>query len=506
MIAPEIKAEIKRLFYAEHISMNLIADKLGIHHGTVKDAIEVSKFHPNARFRESEIDPFVPFMTKMLEDFPKLRSTRLHQMLGDRGFVGSVQQVRRVVARIRPKVVRAFLPQTKFAGEEAQVDWAHFGTLQVGKATRALSLFIMVLAYSRMIFARFTLDQTLESFLSCHVRGFRALGGVARVLRMDNLKAGVIERFGSAVRYNPALLDMAGHYCFRPLACNPYSGHEKGRCERQIRHVRDNFWPGRHLRTIDDANRQLTMWLDLANERPWPDDRQRKVKDVWEDERPRLLPLPEHDFPVVIRHPVRSGKMPFVRFDLNDYSIPYKLVQRPLSLIPSEDEVRILDGGDEVARHRRSYDRGERVRNEEHFKGLYDTKPGAKTSDAKAFLVNAAPEAEKLLEMMVEQGVPLGKSTKQLLRLLEEHGTQSVREAIRDAIDKGFARTAFISAACQARVDKKKAPPKVPLVLPDRDGLKQINVTHHDLAGYDRLAAGGDEPHNTKEGGENANG
>ena len=508
MIPPETRVEARRLFFAEHISMNLIAEKLGIHHDTVKDAIEVSKFHPHAVFRESRVDPYIPFMTKTLEDFPKLRSTRLHQMLADRGFRGSVQQVRRVVARIRPKVVRAFLPQTMFPGEEAQVDWAHFGTIKVGNAVRALSLFIMVLAYSRMIFARFTLDQTLESFLSCHVRAFRALGGIARVMRMDNLKAGVVERFGSAVRYNPALLEMAGHYCFRPSACNPYSGHEKGRVERQVRFVRDNFWPGRHLRTIDDANRQLAQWLEqIANERPWIENRLRKVKEVWEEEKPRLLPLPEHDFPVIVRHPVRSGKMPFIRFDLNDYSIPYTLVQRPLSLVPSEDEVRIIDGAGEVARHRRSYDRGERVKDEEHFKGLYDTKPGAKTSDAKSFIVNAVPEAEKLLEMMVEQGVPLGKSTKQLLGLLEEHGTQLVREAIRDAIDKGIARTAFISAACRARVEKKKAMPKVPLVLPNRDGLKQINVTHHDLAGYDSLATdGADETPDTKEGEHDGNG
>ena len=509
MIPHETRIEARRLFFAEHLTMNLIAEKLGIHHDTVKQAIEVNKFHPRAVFRDSNSDPYISFITKTLEDIPKLTSTRLHQMLFDRGFRGSVQQLRRRVRLIRPKIVRAFLPQTMFPGEQAQVDWAHFGTMQVGRAVRKLSLFIMVLAFSRMIFARFVFEQTIDNFLACHVRAFRALGGIARVQRYDNLRAAVAERFGSAVRYNPALLEMAGHYCFRPSACNPFSGNEKGRVERQVRYVRDNFWPGRYFRTIDDANRQLADWLDhVANERPWVEDRQRKVKEIWEEEKPRLLPLPEHDFSVNVRRPVSSSKMPFIRFDLNDYSIPYKLVRRPLSLIPSEDEVKILDGADEVARHKRSYDRGQRIKSEEHFAGLYDIKPGAKTSDAKAFLVKLIPEAEKLFEMMIEQGVPLGKSTKHLIELVEEHGTQSVREAVKQAIKKGYARTTFIAATCQALAQHRKTAPEVPLILPDRDELKQITVTHHALEGYDGLVTetGGEERSQVKEGEDHDNG
>lgn len=494
MITPEQRAEARRLFFAEHLTMNMIASKLGIHHNTVKEALETEKFNARIVFRPSMVDPFVDFIVKVLEDFPKIRSTRLHQMLYDRGFRGSVQQLRRRVKMLRPKVKRAYLPQTKFPGEEAQVDWAHFGTLKVGDAVRKLSLFIMVLAFSRLIYARFVFEQTLESFLSCHVRAFRALQGVPRVLRMDNLKAAVIERYGAAIRYHPSLLEMAGYYCFRPFACNPYAGNEKGRCERQIRHIRDNFWPARHFRTIEDANRQLADWLVRANDRPWPDDDKRRVIDVWEEEKPKLLALPEHDFAVTVRHPVRSGKMPFVRFDLNDYSIPYPLVREPLTLVPSENEVRIFNGKDEIAHHRRSYDRGKRIKNEAHFKGLYETKPGAQTSEVKSFLVKVVPDFELLFQKMVEEGVPIGKAAKQLMGMLEEYGVQSVHDAVREALDKGHARPNFIAAFCKTRLLRKKAPPSVPIVLPDREDLKRIIVTHHDLAGYDGLAAmGGDK-------------
>jgi hypothetical protein len=135
MLPPETKAEIKRLFFAQHLTMNTIAEKLGIHHGTVKAAIEFERFHPRLVFRSSQLDAYVPFIIRTLEDFPKLRSTRLFQMLESRGYRGSVQQLRRRVRELRPRVVKAFLPQTVSVGEQAQVDWGHFGTLS--RAPRA---------------------------------------------------------------------------------------------------------------------------------------------------------------------------------------------------------------------------------------------------------------------------------------------------------------------------------------------------------------------------------
>src|SRR5690606_8577111 len=119
-------------------------------------------------------------------------------------------------------------------GDQGQCDWGHFGTLEVGRAKRKLSCFVMVLSYSRRLYAAFTLDQTLESFLRGHVAAFRSFGGVPRVILYDNLKAAVIERYGQAVRFNPALLELAGHYHFRPEPCNPARGNEKGRVERAI--------------------------------------------------------------------------------------------------------------------------------------------------------------------------------------------------------------------------------------------------------------------------------
>src|SRR4029077_3051237 len=110
----------------------------------------------------------------------------------------------------------------------------------------------MVLSYSRQIYLRFFLDARMENFLRGHLGAFTVWDGVPRVLLYDNLKSAVIERRGSAIRFNPALLAFAAHYRFEPRPVAVARGNEKGRVERAIRPVPDAFFPPRPLsRTAD---------------------------------------------------------------------------------------------------------------------------------------------------------------------------------------------------------------------------------------------------------------
>src|SRR5271165_2075634 len=197
MIDPEVRVQIRRYFYAEHWKVGTIAQALGVHPDTVKRAIEVDRFHRAERLRATMLDAYLPLVRQTLETHPRLRATRLHQMLEDRGFRGNVQQVRRVVARLRPQPQEAFLRLHVFVGEQAQVDWASFGTVMVGRARRALSCFVMTLSWSRALYLEFFFDQTMENFLRGHVNAFASFQGSARVLLYDNLKSAVLERRGS---------------------------------------------------------------------------------------------------------------------------------------------------------------------------------------------------------------------------------------------------------------------------------------------------------------------
>ena len=490
MIPIEIRAEFRRLYIAERMTMHAIARHFGVHQSTVsKYVAEDGQVRHIRSVPKSQVDPYIPFILEVLAEFPRIRATRLHQMITDRGFKGSAKCLRARLQSIRPKKTKAFLPQTVFAGDEAQVDWASFGIMKVGRAERKLSCFLMVLSYSRAAYARFTYDQSLASFLLAHEEAFRFFGGVPRRCRYDNLKAAVIERHGQAVRYNDSLLEFAGHYCFKASACNPYSGHEKGRVERHVRYLRDNFFAGRTFRDLDDANRQLMAWLlQVAHERPWPDDKEKKVKEVFVGEQPKLLPLPKNDFAVNIARPLRSGKLPYVRYDLNDYSIPYQLVQKPLSLIATEKEVRILDGQTEVARHIRSYSKGERVSDANHFVGLYEQRPGAETVAGRAYMTKLIPEIEPLYALMVVEGVALGPATAKIMELVKEFGEKNVQSAVKQAVERGLARPSYIVQLCVQRASQREERPALPLDLPHRPFVRDLMVTHHDPSGYDNLA------------------
>ena len=230
----------------------------------------------------------------------------------------------RACARTRNPHGEAFLRRAVLPGQEAQVDWAHFGKLTVGRAKRDLFAFVMVLSYSRRRFVRFSMRAAMPSFLRGHTEAFRVLGAVPRVILYDNLKSAVIEREGDAIRFHPTLLALAGHYRFEPRACAPYRPNEKGRVERAIRDLREGFFAARSFASIDDLNEQARAWcLEIASERKVPDCKDKTIREAFDEERPRMIELPADEFPVEEQLEVRAGKTPYVRFDKNDYSVPH---------------------------------------------------------------------------------------------------------------------------------------------------------------------------------------
>ena len=267
-------------------------------------------------------------------------------------------------------MAEAYLRLKTLPGEQAQVDWAHFGKVRIGRAERPLMGFVMVLGHSRRIFLRFYLNAGMDNFLRGHVEAFEAWQGVPRELWYDNLKSVVLERRGDAIRFNPRLLDFAGAYRFLPKPVAVARGNEKGRVERAIRYVRDSFFAARAWRDLDDLNAQAREWCQgVAADRPWPDDRSLTVREAFERERGSLMALPDDRSPVDERVEVRIGKTPYARFDLNDYSVPHTHARRTLTVAATLQEVRILDGMEVIASHPRSFDKAARIENPRTHRG-----------------------------------------------------------------------------------------------------------------------------------------
>jgi transposase len=489
MIGPEQIAEIRRLFFAEHWKVGTIASSLDVHPDTVRRAVQTDRFNRPQFLRAASLtDPYVEFIRQTLETYPRLRASRLFEMIRGRGYQGSVVQLRRVVARMRQPTREVFLDLRTFPGEQGQVDWAHFGEVRVGRAKRRLSCFVLVLSWSRALVVEFFFDQTLENFIRGHVRAFEQVGGVPRVLLYDNLRSAVLERRGDAIRFHPRLLELCAHYHFEPRPCRPGRGNEKGRVERAIRYVRDSFFAARSFTNLADFNRQARCWRDeVAHRRPWPGDDTRTVEDAFTEERTTLLPLPAHPFSSDLLLSVQTGKTIYVRFDLNDYSIPPSAVGRSIVIAASDTDVRVLDGSREIARHRRSYDRHEKITDPAHQRALLDEKRRATGQAPNGRLVSAAPETEALLQATCDRGELVGRETQRLLHLLDDYGQTEFRAAVREAIERNSPRASSVAYILVRRRRRTGQCPPLPVNLSRRPDLADLHVPSPNPEIYDDL-------------------
>src|SRR4029077_19742919 len=104
MISPEVRAQMRRYFYAEHGKIGTSARELGVHPDAVRNAIEAQRFNGAQAVRNSMADPYLAFIRQTLDQHPRLRAPRIYHMVRDRGSTGSVVQLRRAVPRLRPQI------------------------------------------------------------------------------------------------------------------------------------------------------------------------------------------------------------------------------------------------------------------------------------------------------------------------------------------------------------------------------------------------------------------
>ena len=488
MIDREIRAHIRHLFYAEHWKIGTIARDLGLHPETVSAAVETERFNGTKTPRNAA-DPYADFIREVLTKHPTLRATRIYQMIRDRGFDGSVVQLRRFIARMRPTPREAFLRLTTFPGEQGQVDWAHFGEIAVGRARRRLSCFVITLSYSRALYLEFFFDQRMESFLRGHMRAFEDWQGIPRVLLYDNLRSVVLERHGDAIHFHPRLLELSAHCHFAARPCQVRAGNQKGRVERVIRYIRESFFAARPFTTLEELNRQALQWRDReAHGRPWPGGDHRTVAEAFAEEQPRLLPLPLHRFDSDLFVPVRSGKTIYVRFDLNDYSVPPAAVGRQLTLAASESMIRIFDGNQEIARHRRTYDRRQLILDPAHQEELLKQKRKALGSTRGSRLSQVVPESEALIEAAFARGESASRQTTELLTLLDLYGAGELRVAIHEALERKTPRSSSVAFLLNQHRRLNKRRSLLPVDLSRHPELENLSVTPHNLETYDDLA------------------
>lgn len=487
MITSEQKSEIRRLFYVKHFSAHAISSSLGIHRDTVVRALELRKLEREAS--SSELDRFTQKIKETLELYPKLHGSRIHMMLKEQGYAGSIRHLRRRLQVLRKPFKERFYVKSEYiAGECAQVDWAHFGTLKVGKAERKLSAFVMTLAWSRRMFVCFTFDQKVETLLNCHREAFLALGGVPRSILYDNMKTVVVERLGSSVRYHEALLEFCQHWLFEPSVCAPYQPQSKGRVERSIRYLRGSFFEAREITDISTLNQDARAWcLSESEGRNWPEDPSQKVSDAFIEEQKVLLPLPEM-MPILPRKVLlKADRYGFVHFERNLYSVPATAASLQLTLWIYDDEISICSGKEEIARHPRSYDAGERMEKKEHRDEINSFASKPRISHFVAKLSEELPGLQPLMRQWIEFHLDTKALVNFISKAKDLHGPELIQKVIQRAFESRSSRVEDLGRFLYELLQGFESAPTISLRLPENPEVRDLFIRSHDLDTYDDL-------------------
>jgi transposase len=485
-VAAEIEAEIARLFHAEHWKVGTIAAQLGVHHDVVRRVLGLLPPQLCPARPPLLVAPYDEFIKDTLKQYPRLRSTRILDMIKERGYLGSERTLRRFVTTVRPTPTReAFLRLDPLIGEQAQIDWAHVGQIPVpGGGTRSLWLFVMVLAWSRAMWGEFCFDTTVHSLLRSLVRASSFFDGCTRRWLFDNPKIVVLERHGDVARFHPLLLDLGSAMHVQLRLCAPYRGNEKGRVERKIRFLRDRFLAGREIHGVEQGNRELLAFIDtIAHQQRHPNFQQRTIADCLAEEKQRLLSLPDPMPATDLVTPVAVDKTAFARFDTNIYSVPPDHVERTLTLVADDRTVRLLDGATVLAQHSRSFGHRQKVELPEHRAEIIRRKQGASQSTGGGRLRAAAPRIDVLVERWVVAGRNVGSMTARTTKLLDLYGQDVFAKAITETIERGTHDPGEVGVLCEKH--RRAAEHPVPIHVPLGDHIPDRDVIPHDLGGYD---------------------
>ena len=483
----ELWAEIRRLYRVERKRVAHIARQLRIDPKTVRKALASERVPVVVRIRKQPtfLSPYAGFIQERLKAYPHLPATVLFQELQKQGYLGSVRILQDYLKGIRRRTKEVFLRIETPPGEQAQCDWANCGTVKIGRVQRKLSAFVMVLSYSRLLYVEFTLSQCLEDFMQCHINAFQFFGGVPKKILYDNLKAVVLARLGADIRFNPAFMEFAGVFGFEPAPCNVARGNEKGKVENGIYYLRVNFLAGR-TPAWPDVNDQARAWLDgTANVRKHRTTNERPI-DLWEGEKPFLIPLPPHPFDTAITRAVRSSHQALVRFEGNFYSVPHTSAYRTLILKATPTQVRLLSESTEVAVHRRSFDRGVVVENPQHYEGILSTKRKHFGLILTKRFRELGALAQSFMDGLLRTESRPAQHLQQILNLVSTYGRQEVIAALEHAASCNVYGASYVkSILLQRRAAQGLA--EIPSIqIPQRPDWNDIVTEDPDLSIYDQ--------------------
>ena len=289
-------------------------------------------------------------------------------------------------------------------------------------------------------------------------------------------------RRGEEPHFNPRYLDFAHHHGFRPRACNPLSPHEKGRVERAVGYVKNNFLAGRSLGCPEAIQAEARLWTaQVANTRIHGDTG-KSPDELFTQE--TLQPINPNPYDLATLHTLRSNRVCRVHFDSNTYSVPAQHARQVLNLKAYTDRILILDGERTIAEHRRSYERGRDFELPGHMDTLLAQRLRAHQQRQLLRFLQLGPAAPGYWDGLRERRPDALLQAQRIVALAELHGEDLIARLLEDLLALQSFSADYVANLITQR-QRFHAEPSA-LHLTRASDLLDLEIAPPDLSLYDR--------------------
>lgn len=354
------------------LSYTEIAKKYHMDPRTAKKYAE-SDYKPTYQLsapKPSKLDPYKHQIDLWLEEAP-YSAVRIHEKLMEQGCDCKYTIVREYVSSKKQHLnEKATVRFETMPGLQGQVDWGFFENYKVleNGEYKKLYCFLMILGYSRMRYIEFVTDMSTSTLIRCHINAFRYFGGYPEEILYDNMKQVVVKRLLKQAdsELNKQFEDFAGFYGYKPVLCRPYRGQTKGKVERTVAYVRDNFMIGIKYSSLDDLNGQAYAWCNKVNSKIHGTTNERPIDRLKGE---NLSPL-KREYIIDKINLRRVEKDCLISYAGNKYSVPAEYVGKDVAVIVLENMLAAYFEGKQISIHKLSYSKNTLNVNKEHYKSM----------------------------------------------------------------------------------------------------------------------------------------
>lgn len=279
------------------------------------------------------------------------------ERIQEKGYTGSLTILKDYVKPFRPPRNLPAVPryETK-PGKQAQMDYGICHYLDLDGQIHKVPAFIMIMGNSRAKYVEFVKRCDLYSLERCLVNAFEYFGGVPETILTDRMKTVVIGSEGSRTIWNTKFQEFAKDMGFVPKVCKARRPETKGKVERLVHYVKDNFLPGRTFTDLADLNLKAINWCRKVDSKVHSTTGFIPLKALKEEP---LLPLPDENIRDRYRFETRKvSKDGFISYDGIKYGVPWQYAGRELRVRQCDGKFEAYDGTVLVSEHKALYKSG----------------------------------------------------------------------------------------------------------------------------------------------------